>query len=173
MRKKIILTAILISFTLLYATSGICAGEKTGSEPAEEERIEKMIEEAESVAGEPEKLEKEDIVLRLYGILKYHPDILSLLKGVEAKEDESGVFYTYKGTRLEELDRETALGLLRTANQQITLKNLENIRKIQEQQKQFEQLNRIEDIKRIQKMLEDKTPPRAPRIPESQKAPGR
>ncbi len=132
--------------------------------------------------AEPAKeMTKEDMLIRLNGVFTYNPDILSATPGVERMEDANGVYFQYNGTRLEDLDKETLLRLLRAANQQLSFKNFEKL------QKQLKNLKQIENMNRTQRMLRQTnqqvpsvprtyTPPKIPKVykpVKTYKTPGR
>jgi hypothetical protein len=103
-------------------------------------------------AAQAKALTKEEMVSRLNDIFKYHPKIVGTIKGVETKQDEAGnSYYLVNGTKLEDLDPKTLLGILSMANQQISLENLQRIQQQERQQRNLRQLNQLNQLSRMNK----------------------
>jgi len=123
------------------------------------------VQQNEEVAESAEQVEMtaEEITTRLKEIFQYHPDICASVQGIEQQENEEGAAYTYKGTPLENLDKDTLMGILRICNQQLSWKNYQRL------QKQLKQLKQIEQTERTQKMLRQQQQQKTPRIPKTNK----
>lgn len=178
MKKNFILIIFLFGVLLSFSLTGMVSGEEgtvqeeAGSVPEAAEEAEQEAKPAEAV--EQRELTREEIISRIKTNFTYHPDIMATIPGLAAKEDESGAYYEYNGTRLEELDRETLFGILRTSNQQISMQSFERT------QRQLRQLKQLRDMERTQRMLRQQrrrsipTTPKTytpPKIPKTYKPP--
>lgn len=111
-------------------------------------------------AEETVNLSKEDMLHNLNNVLNYNPDLVPVIQGLNAKKDEAGALsYEYNGVKLENLDKETLLGLLRSVNQQVSWRNYEKL------QRQLKQLKQIDDMNRTQKMLRQQKQTQIPATP--------
>jgi len=164
MKKILGLIALLIAVTLCFDTVGTVYAEEKQDQTAK-------------TTG----LTKEEMIDRLNFLLKDQIDLRESIPGIEATETDSGTVIKYNGIQLEDMDKNSLLGLLKTVNQQISLKNLENIENIQNIQRQLKNIEQIENINRIQQTLRQQqalprntqvhapprinTPPQAPKVP--------
>jgi len=111
----------------------------------------KTVPAAESAAQQPE-ITKKEILERLNNIFKYRPNIAGGIKGLETKQDESGnPYYLVNGTKLEDLDQKTLLGILGIVNQQVSIENLQRMQQQERQARSLRQLNQLNQINRIDK----------------------
>ena len=153
----------LIILSVCVAFLGICVVGAQGEEVRKSaeapevtvekaEMLQKAAEEAKTKAEEMKKaaeapempeLSKEEILENLNRTFTNNPDIMQMIQGMTASEAETGkMTFQYNGTPLEDLDKDTLFGLLRTANQHLSLRNYERLQRQLRQQRQIEQLNR-------------------------------
>lgn len=143
----------------------------------------------------PENLEitdmtNEEIAARLREIFQYHPNIPAGIQGLETKKGDDGtVSYEFNGISLNALDKLTLSNLLRNANNQLSLENMDRTQKqlqalkrlndmdkVTKTQQQLKNLQRINDLTRTQQSLRQSVPniPKVyspPQIPKTYKAP--
>jgi len=90
------------------------------------------------------ELKKDDITRRINAVLDQNIDIRAFTPGVEQKKiDNDQVRYAYKGTEIEDLDKDSLLQLYRNLNQQLAWKDF---KKLQKQDKM------LKDLKKLSKM---------------------
>jgi len=158
--KRCIIGLIILSVCVAFL--GICVvraqgQEVQGTKPPEvsAEKVQDLQKAAEQASAKAEEMEaaaeipempemsKEDILENLNRTFTYNPDIMQMIQGMSATEDEAGnMSFQYNGTPLEDLDQDTLFGLMRTANQHMSLRNYERLQRQLNQLKQVEQLNR-------------------------------
>lgn len=139
----------------------------------------------EPVTPAPQNLEIQDLTIeeiaaRLGEIFQYHPNIPAGIQGLETKKGEDGtISYEFNGVPLTGLDKLTLSNLLRNANNQLSLENMDrtqrqlqalkrlnDVDRAAKTQQQLRNLQRINDLTRTQKIL--RQPPRTyspPKIP--------
>lgn len=122
----------------------------------------------------------DEIAARLGEIFQYHPNIPAGIQGLETKKGEDGtISYEFNGVPLTGLDKLTLSNLLRNANNQLSLENMDrtqrqlqalkrlnDIDRTAKTQQQLRNLQRINDLTRTQNIL--RQPPRTyspPKIP--------
>ncbi|MBF0493773.1 MAG: hypothetical protein HQL28_01420 [Candidatus Omnitrophica bacterium] len=89
----------------------------------------------------PKEVTNEIMIERLNNVLSYHTDILGSIEGMVLEKTDKGAQLIYKGTKLEQLDRDTLFMLFRNVNSQLSYKNLQ---RTQQQLKQLKQLRDLE-----------------------------
>lgn len=89
------------------------------------------------------EMTKEDILKRLKDMLQNRADIA--VEGLQMVKDTSGaVSFTYKGNNIDDLDKDTLMGLLRNVNQQASWKSYESLQRQLRAMKQLDDLNKMQ-----------------------------
>jgi tRNA U34 5-carboxymethylaminomethyl modifying GTPase MnmE/TrmE len=150
---------ILACFIISSFYSVPCFGQEQ-SEPPENESVAEPYPEEQEEAPE---LSREEMIERVVNILEGHLDIRSSIEGITMLADEEASFFYYKNTRIDKLDDETILMLMRQVNQKMSWKNyqrteqmLKNMRQINQfnrQQRQLRQIRQQQQFNRQQKQL--------------------
>ncbi len=110
-----------------------------------------VVQVADPVQVTPENLEitdmtNDEIAARLTEIFQYHSNIPAGIQGMETKKGEDGtVSYEFNGIPLNALDKLTLSNLLRNANNQLSLENIDRT------QKQLQALKRLDDMNKVTK----------------------
>jgi ribosomal protein L12E/L44/L45/RPP1/RPP2 len=155
MTKNIIIVSMICALLCVLSAPARAAESAPAKDQAPAAKEEK--------AGEPE-ITKEEIVERLKNIYQYHADIAQSVKGLAVKEEGGKTVVTYGGKPLEEMSKEDLLVLLRSANQQISAKNIQRL------DRQMKNLRQIQNIERIQRMSRQQGAlPSVPKTPQTYK----
>ena len=91
-----------------------------------------------------QKLSKKDIINQMKSLFEYNLDIIPAITGLSREVRDGNAVYFYKGSELKDLDINTLMGILRTANQHRSQKNFERLQKQLKDIKRVEQLNKLQ-----------------------------
>ncbi|RKY42606.1 MAG: hypothetical protein DRP85_02415 [Candidatus Makaraimicrobium thalassicum] len=153
--RKIFFLFILLSglFLLLPVSESVCETENPGgagtaqsTNPPVEPAIKGTPAERPAESSGSRGLTREEILLRLNGILRSHMDVVPFIPGLAGKKEETGFSYEYKGVDLEELDKDSLLYILRAANRRLSWKSYQRM------QRQLKDLQQIQEMNRMQRM---------------------
>ena len=181
MRPKVICMMILsFAFSMLAVSEAFCEDKKEVVNETSVQVQSSDTKEAETAAvaekgndkaptEAEKKMTKKGMALALTNMFKYHPNIASSIQGVMVKGEGDNSYCEYNGKKLDELDEETLLALLRKGN---NLLSLENLQKLDQQQRQLRNLKQIEQLQRTQQTLnQSRTVPNTPAAPKVYTAP--
>jgi hypothetical protein len=164
--KKIVLAVIFAVTMACAAQQSLAADEKAASPgapaPAPAEKSAVAVQAPK--APEEVKISKEEIITNLNNILLNRTNIV--VNGVKVEKKDSGSIVTYNGKRLEDLDKDTLMVILRQVNQQVSMQNMENLNRQMRAMKQLDNLNKM------QRMSAPKTysPPKTTTVPKVPKS---
>jgi hypothetical protein len=162
--KKIITISLCAAMGFAFVSSAMPAPKEKAKEEkvsaavpalqigksADKKAVEDKAKAGKEEAAQEPALTKEEMVSRLNDVLKYHPNIVGAIKGIEMKQDKAdATYYLLNGTKLEDLDQTTLLGILSIANQQLSLENLQRMQQQERQQKALRQLNQLSQTNRM------------------------
>ncbi|MFH1836694.1 MAG: hypothetical protein ABH862_01090 [Candidatus Omnitrophota bacterium] len=92
------------------------------------------------------ELTRDDIITRINVVLDQNLDIRAFTPGLEERTlDNDVVYYEYETEKIEDLNEEALLKLLRNVNQQIAWKDF---RRLQKQQKRLDELKKLSQLPR-------------------------
>lgn len=171
-KKNIFLVVIIVLFFSLSAAYGL--GDRN-NEPPEQSSAPKVeaskiespkVESSQAVAQKAKpklkEMTKEEILVELKGDLADNEEVLNMVPELKAgKGADDKVFYTFKGTKLEDLSKEELDGLFTKTRQVIVRVRTEKIQR------------QLEIVSQAQKMQRIAVPPQPPRIPAQPPSPPR
>lgn len=169
--RTIISMMVATAFILSTASAHLYAAEDTpkagtaASAPVPEKKDGMGTQAAgtKAAAVEEVKISKEEIITSLNNILLNRTNIN--VNGVKVDKVEGGGVVTYNGKKLQDLDKDTLLVILRQVNQQVSMQNFENLQRQLRQMKQLDNLDRASKAARQQRTYNP--PPAAPKVPKS------
>ncbi|MDO8536421.1 MAG: hypothetical protein Q7S30_05405 [Candidatus Omnitrophota bacterium] len=176
MNKFIVVLILSVALVVVFSGIGICASnvqpkkdvEKVQTQPkVEAPSVQKTVAPAavEAVseknaqpksAGTAAK-SKDELIADIINALRSEDEIFNAVPGLKADKDAKGnIFYTYNGTKIEDLSKEDAGSLTIKVHQARTRLNTERI------QRQLETVRRMERLQRINAPSQTPRTPAAP-----------
>lgn len=100
---------------------------------------------------ESRKLTKQEMVADLENILRYHPDFIASMQGMQRSGEGDKAQFTFEGKPLGEMDETTLTKMLSSARGQVSA---ENLQRLERQQRQLRQMQQIDQMNRTQRMMQ-------------------
>ena len=172
MNKRTLFITVVVTLSFgLQAAYGLDAGNEAPKQPsvpkAAESKIESpKVESPQSAASKAQpkdkEMTKEEMLAELKGELADNEEVFDMIPGLKVQTAADGkFFYTFKGTKLEDLSKEDLGGLFTRARQAMVRVRTERIQR---------QLEMVAQTQRLQRIT---TPPQSPRTPASPPSPPR
>lgn len=156
MRRFVIFLMLAVFVILYFSAGGISAQEKTEAEQSSEKAPlspQEQDKEKPAKEEEPREITKEEILEYLNNMFTYRMDIREAFPEVVPVVNGEGEieYFEFNGIRLEKLNKDLLMGLMRAVSQKVSQRNLENLQRQQRQQQQMRQLRQMQQLNRQQK----------------------